>query len=93
MLIEWQQEDLLVEAEQELRLQLRRQAAAHSDHLSDVLQQQRQEFDRQLSVQDVLVRDQERDNYYKQLTGAMAKLRGVEAAVEGKHPGLHLCTI
>ncbi|XP_030841188.1 MICOS complex subunit MIC60 [Strongylocentrotus purpuratus] len=84
VLYQRKQEDLLAEAEQELRLQLRRQAAAHSDHLSDVLQQQRQEFDRQLSVQDVLVRDQERDNYYKQLSGAMAKLRGVEAAVEGR---------
>ena len=29
------------------------------------------------------MREQERDSYHKQLTGAMAKLRGVESAVEG----------
>ena len=77
------------EAEQELRLQLRRQAAAHSDHLSDVLKHQQHDFDRELLVQEGVVRDQERDNYYQQLTGAMAKLKGVEAAVEGnKHASL-----
>ncbi|XP_071491565.1 MICOS complex subunit MIC60-like [Diadema antillarum] len=78
------EEDLLSQAEQELRLQLRRQAAAHSDHLSDVLQQQQGDFDKLLQVQESAVRDQERDNYHQQLTGAMAKLRGVEAAIDGR---------
>ncbi|XP_041476698.1 MICOS complex subunit MIC60-like [Lytechinus variegatus] len=89
VLYQKKEEDLMAEAEQELRLQLRRQAAAHSDHLSDVLKQQQQDFDRQLVVQDGIIRDQERDNYYQQLTGAMAKLKGVEAAVEGR-AGLEL---
>ncbi|XP_054765713.2 MICOS complex subunit Mic60-like [Lytechinus pictus] len=89
VLYQKKEEDLMDEAEQELRLQLRRQAAAHSDHLSDVLKQQQQDFDRQLVVQDGMIRDQERDGYYQQLTGAMAKLKGVEAAVEGR-AGLEL---
>lgn len=67
-----------------MRVQLRRQAAAHSDHLGDVLRVQEKQHAAQMERLEISTRQQERDRYQEKLNGAMAKLRGVEAAIEGK---------
>ncbi|XP_022091636.1 MICOS complex subunit Mic60-like [Acanthaster planci] len=77
-------EEVMQESEKEMRVQLRRQAAAHSDHLADVLQQQAQEFDQQLQQHEQNVRIQEQDRYHQKLAGALATLKGVQSAVEGR---------
>ena len=71
------------ESEKEMRTQLRRQAAAHSDHLSDVLRQQVKEFEVELQKHEREIRIQEQDNYHQKLAGSFATLKGVQAAVEG----------
>ncbi|XP_066278163.1 MICOS complex subunit MIC60-like isoform X4 [Branchiostoma lanceolatum] len=70
--------------ETEMRTQLRRQAAAHSEHLQDVLRVQEQELGskHQTEMHDALM--DERDRYQVKLNEAMARLRGVEAAIEGR---------
>ncbi|XP_078668592.1 MICOS complex subunit MIC60-like isoform X8 [Branchiostoma floridae x Branchiostoma belcheri] len=70
--------------ETEMRTQLRRQAAAHSEHLQDVLRVQEQELGskHQAEMHDALM--DERDRYQVKLNEAMARLRGVEAAIEGR---------
>ncbi|XP_060111584.1 MICOS complex subunit MIC60 isoform X3 [Heteronotia binoei] len=79
--------------ESEMRTQLRRQAAAHTDHLGDVLKIQEQElkleFEKNLSEK---LSDQEMqyknlvqeqlDNFTLDINTAYAKLRGIEQAVE-----------
>ncbi|XP_071792906.1 MICOS complex subunit Mic60-like isoform X2 [Asterias amurensis] len=72
------------ESEKEMRTQLRRQAAAHSDHLSDVLRQQVKEFEVELQKHEREIRIQEQDNYHQKLAGSLATLKGVQAAVEGR---------
>nr|XP_056718981.1 MICOS complex subunit MIC60 [Euleptes europaea] len=79
--------------ENEMRTQLRRQAAAHTDHLRDVIKIQEQElkleFDRtlseKLSEQEMqykrLVQEQ-LDNFTLDINTAYARLRGIEQAVE-----------
>lgn len=76
--------DLRKEYEDEMRVQLRRQAAAHSDHLGDVLRVQEKQHAAQMERLEISTRQQERDRYQEKLNGAMAKLRGVEAAIEGR---------
>ncbi|XP_078587194.1 MICOS complex subunit MIC60-like isoform X14 [Branchiostoma floridae x Branchiostoma japonicum] len=70
--------------EAEMRTQLRRQAGAHSEHLQDVLRVQEQELSskHQAEMHDALM--DERDRYQVKLNEAMARLRGVEAAIEGR---------
>lgn len=71
------------ESEKEMRTQLRRQAAAHSDHLSDVLRQQVKEFETEFQKHEREIRIQEQDNYHQKLASSLATLKGVQAAVEG----------
>ena len=68
-----------------MRIQLRRQAAAHSDHLSDVLRQQAKDFEKELQKHEHEVRIQEQDRYHQKLAGSLATLNGVQAAVEGEN--------
>lgn len=67
----------------EVRKQLGRQAAAHSDHLKDVLTAQQQElsqeFNRELHVKIL----EEREKFQGEVAGWIARLRGIETAVEG----------
>lgn len=72
-----------------MRVQLRRQAAAHSDHLSDVLRVQEKQHAAQTEQREVDVRQEERSRYQEKLNSAMTKLRGVEAAIEGKSCSHH----
>ncbi|XP_015686987.1 MICOS complex subunit MIC60 isoform X2 [Protobothrops mucrosquamatus] len=79
--------------ESEMRTQLRRQAAAHADHLRDVLRIQEQElnqqFDQNLSeklteqeLQHKHLHQEQIDNFTLDINTAYARLRGIEQAVE-----------
>lgn len=79
--------------ENEMRTQLRRQAAAHTDHLRDVLKVQEQELkfefeqdlSEKLSEQELEFhrRSQEQmDNFTLDINTAYARLRGIEQAVQ-----------
>ncbi|XP_068710164.1 MICOS complex subunit Mic60-like [Montipora foliosa] len=76
--------ELAGDHEASLRQQLRRQAAAYSDHLAEVLRLQETELkDRhQKDLQRKL--KEEKSAFEVQLSGALAHLRGIEAVVEGR---------
>ncbi|XP_071609319.1 MICOS complex subunit MIC60 isoform X6 [Heliangelus exortis] len=79
--------------ESEMRTQLRRQAAAHTDHLRDVLKIQEQELkvefeqnlSEKLSEQEMEFRrltQEQLDNFTMDINTAYARLKGIEQAVE-----------
>lgn len=72
------------EAEKDLRLHMKRQAAAHADHLKDVLQQKEAElkrlFDREMNEKLY----SEQAAYKEQLAGMLGKLKGMDAALKGR---------
>ncbi|NWX54658.1 MIC60 protein, partial [Promerops cafer] len=79
--------------ESEMRTQLRRQAAAHTDHLRDVLKIQEQdlkvEFEQNLSeklseqeMQFKRLTQEQLDNFTLDINTAYARLKGIEQAVE-----------
>ncbi|NXV84492.1 MIC60 protein, partial [Calonectris borealis] len=79
--------------ESEMRTQLRRQAAAHTDHLRDVLKIQEQELkvefeqnlSEKLSEQEMQFRrltQEQLDNFTLDINTAYARLKGIEQAVE-----------
>ncbi|KAK2541114.1 MICOS complex subunit MIC60 isoform X2 [Columba livia] len=79
--------------EGEMRTQLRRQAAAHTDHLRDVLKIQEQELkvefeqnlSEKLSEQEMQFRrltQEQLDNFTLDINTAYARLKGIEQAVE-----------
>ncbi|XP_054433646.1 MICOS complex subunit MIC60 isoform X5 [Pteronotus mesoamericanus] len=79
--------------ENEMRTQLRRQAAAHTDHLRDVLRVQEQElkheFEQDLSeklaeqeLQYRRLSQEQVDNFTLDINTAYARLRGIEQAVQ-----------
>lgn len=80
---EWQHE-ARVAFEGDLRQQLSRQAAAHSDHLGQVLRAQQQELEaiHQVALGEAI--QAERDNFRTQVASYIARLQGIEAAVEGQ---------
>ncbi|NXK41182.1 MIC60 protein, partial [Piprites chloris] len=95
--IELEQEKKIEEVrevmESEMRTQLRRQAAAHTDHLRDVLKIQEQdlkvEFEQnlteKLSEQEMQFRrltQEQLDNFTLDINTAYARLKGIEQAVE-----------
>ncbi|NXE07212.1 MIC60 protein, partial [Lophotis ruficrista] len=95
--IEMEQEKKVEEVrevmENEMRTQLRRQAAAHTDHLRDVLKIQEQELkvefeqnlSEKLSEQEMQFRrltQEQLDNFTLDINTAYARLKGIEQAVE-----------
>ncbi|XP_053921236.1 MICOS complex subunit MIC60 isoform X1 [Cuculus canorus] len=95
--IEMEQEKKVEEVrevmESEMRTQLRRQAAAHTDHLRDVLKVQEQELkvefeqnlSEKLSEQEMQFRrltQEQLDNFTLDINTAYARLKGIEQAVE-----------
>lgn len=76
-----------MEFEKELRTQLARQAAAHSEHLQDVLNVQADELEQQCQREVHLQLLQERQLFQSEVAGWIARLQGIETAVEGQ---LHL---
>ncbi|CAG2237212.1 FCJ1 [Mytilus edulis] len=79
----WESDSRVV-FEQELRQHLARQAAAHSDHLKDVLKIQEKEleqvFERELNTKLI----EERQSFHTEVANWIARLRGIESAVEGR---------
>lgn len=79
-----QDEEARVQFEVELRQQLARQAAAHSDHLQEVLKIQEQEllqkYERQFNLKFI----EERQAFQAEIAGWVARLKGIETAVESK---------
>ncbi|XP_013792945.1 MICOS complex subunit MIC60-like, partial [Limulus polyphemus] len=76
--------DLKEELEHELRQQLRRQAAAHNDHLQEVLLAQQKEMSRkhELNVKDKLL--QEKTRQLSELADAITKLKSIEVTVKAR---------
>ncbi|XP_072112748.1 MICOS complex subunit MIC60 isoform X3 [Mobula birostris] len=79
--------------EAEMRTQLRRQAAAHTDHLRDVLKVQEQEFkgkykeelQQKLSEYEMQYRrlsQEQLDNFTLEMNAAYSRLKGIEKAME-----------
>ncbi|KAG0712639.1 MICOS complex subunit MIC60 [Chionoecetes opilio] len=73
--------DMKEELEGELRAQLKRQAAAHSDHLADVLHVQGNELDNKWSsiLQDKV--QHEKDTYFSSLARIQGQLDGLKSAL------------
>ncbi|CAG5134222.1 unnamed protein product [Candidula unifasciata] len=78
------QMDYLVKLETEVRKQLARQAAAHSDHLKDVLAVQKQELTAEYHrvLQYKLL--EERERFQTEVAAWISRLKGIEAAVEAR---------
>ncbi|XP_074643749.1 MICOS complex subunit MIC60-like [Tubulanus polymorphus] len=70
--------------EAELRQQLSRQAAAHSDHLADVLRVQRKELHLQFEEKLRERLFEERIRFQNDVSGSIARLKGIETAVENR---------
>lgn len=79
--------DARCEVEKELRCQLARQAAAHSDHLQDVLNVQACELDKQCQREIHTQLLQERQCFQSEVAGWIARLKGIECAVEARAEG------
>lgn len=72
------------EAERELRVHMKRQAEAHSDHLRDALLQKEAEL-RRLHERDLNEKLwSEQTAYKEQLAGMLGKLKGMDAALKGE---------
>jgi len=67
-----------------LRLQLKKQAEAHADHIKDIVAQRETDLTRSFKreLEDKLAT--EKANYKLQLAGMLGKLRGMDAALAGK---------
>lgn len=70
--------------ENELRAQLRRAAAAHSEHLEEVVRAQKE----LLELEHARLREEaiqkERDVFHREVSGALARLEGIEAALDSR---------
>ncbi|XP_043196760.1 MICOS complex subunit MIC60-like [Amphibalanus amphitrite] len=79
-----QLEALQTELENEMRQQLRRQAAAHSDHLQDVLSVQERELKLRFEMaHEDRLRD-ERQQYQSELAVVMGELKGLKDAITAR---------
>jgi len=72
------------ESDKLLRLQLKKQAEAHADHIKDIVAQRETDLTRSFKreLEDKLAT--EKANYKLQLAGMLGKLRGMDAALAGK---------
>jgi len=73
-----------VESEKELRGQLARQAAAHSDHIVEVLSVQQKELEARNELHTLERLDGQREVFQRQVIGWIARLNGIESAVEAR---------
>lgn len=71
------------EADKQLRMQLKKQTEAHTDHIKDVIAQRETDMTRkfQHEMDDKLAA--EKANYKLQLSAMLGKLRGMDAALSG----------
>jgi len=72
------------EVEEELRAELQRQSAAHSDHLVNVLRAQKTQLETQFQqdLDDALLK--ERDIFNRELGSSISRLNAIESALEGR---------
>uniref|UniRef100_A0A1A9W3S9 MICOS complex subunit MIC60 n=1 Tax=Glossina brevipalpis TaxID=37001 RepID=A0A1A9W3S9_9MUSC len=75
------------DAEKQLRLQLKKQAEAHMDHLQDVVNMKESELKRQYTreLEDKMAN--EKANYKLQLAAMLGKIRGMDAAMQARAEG------
>ncbi|KAL5021900.1 hypothetical protein ScPMuIL_001055 [Solemya velum] len=76
--------DSRVQFESDLRHHLSRQAAAHSDHLKEVLKVQEKELEEQFERELHTKILEERQVFQTEVAGWIARLKGIESAVEGR---------
>ena len=72
------------ELEQEMRVQLKRQAEAHADHIADSLNVQKQELTRQHSRELDEVNEKAVLKHREELGGIVGHLRGLQVALENR---------
>uniref|UniRef100_A0A914VVZ9 MICOS complex subunit MIC60 n=1 Tax=Plectus sambesii TaxID=2011161 RepID=A0A914VVZ9_9BILA len=72
------------EWEGELRAQLRRAAAAHSEHLEEVVRAQKELLELEHARQREDAIQKERDVFHREVSGALARLEGIEAALDSR---------
>jgi len=79
-----QDSEARIQFEVDLRAQLSRQAAAHSDHIVEVLKVQERELEAkfQLKLSEHIQR--EKEAFQQQVAGWVARLHGIEAALDSK---------
>ena len=66
-----------------MRHVLARQAAAHSDHLQEALDQQAKDLEMQMEKKHLLDLLDERHRFKQEVAGWLARLRGIEKAITG----------
>ena len=88
--VNFQDAEAHVDFENELRRQLSRQAAAHSDHLTSVLRVQEKELEQKFSTDLRFQLMRQSDAFHAQVAVWVARLRGIEAAVDGKFQSILL---
>ena len=70
--------------EEELKHQLTRQAAAHSDHITEILKVQQRELEAKFALLLSEKIEKERQEFQKQVASWVARLRGIEEAIDSK---------
>ena len=73
-----------VNFEEELKHQLTRQAAAHSDHITEILKVQQRELEAKFALLLSEKIEKERQEFQKQVASWVARLRGIEEAIDSK---------
>lgn len=74
--------ELQIDAEAEVRQQLKIQAQAHSDHLADVLAVKERELERQFKKIHNERLEQEQSAYKMQIGAMLGRLRGIDDALK-----------
>jgi mitofilin len=79
-------EDLRCEMDRQLRVQLKRQSAAHSEHLQDALMEQQKMFERRWdsAFEDGL--SSSKRTYLTKMAEAQSRLAGIKEALLSKFP-------
>ena len=78
-----QVEETEVQRERDLRSQLSRQAAAHSDHVKEVLRVQQHELQTAFDVRLAGLIDKERTALHQKIAAWTGRLQGIEKALTG----------
>jgi len=78
-----QVEETQVQRERELRSQLARQAAAHSDHVKEVLRVQQHELQTAFDVRLAGLVDKERTSLQQKVAGWTGRMKGFDKALTG----------
>jgi len=74
-----------VEREREIRSQLSRQAAAHNDHVNDVLRVQQHELETAFDVRLASLMDKERAELHRNVAASTGHMLGINKALSGQN--------